>query len=146
MSDEASARRALSEARTIAVLGASDKSWRAGFYVPEYLALRGYRALPVNPRHVGETLWGEPVLGSLAEIDVPVDVLNVFRAPAHLPAHIDEVLAMAPRPGLVWLQLGVLHPEFQGAMAGAGIPVIADRCTMADHRAFGLGAVPAGGW
>jgi uncharacterized protein len=142
----AEARRALAEARTIAVLGASDKTWRAGFYVPEYLSLQGYRVLPVNPRRVGEALWGQPVLGSLAAIDEPVDILNVFRAPDRLPQHIDEVLAMAPRPGVVWLQLGVLNEEFQRAMAEAGVPVIADRCTMADHRAFGLGPVPAGGW
>jgi predicted CoA-binding protein len=142
----AEARRALTEARTIAVLGASDKPGRAGFYVPEYLTLQGYRVLPINPRRVGETLWGQPVLGSLAAVEGPVDILNVFRAPEHLPGHVDEVLSMAPRPGVVWLQLGVLDETFQRAMAEAGVPVVADRCTMADHRAFGLGSVPDGGW
>lgn len=145
MSDAGQARRALAGARTIAVLGASDSPWRAGAYVPAYLAAQGYRVLPVNPQRAGQRLWGEPVLASLADIPVPIDILNVFRAPEHLPGHIDEIQSMAPPPGLVWLQLGVAHPGFQAAMAAAGIPVIAERCTMADHRAFGLPPVAPGG-
>lgn len=142
----AAARRALAEARTIAVLGASDRSWRAGFYVPEYLSLQGYRVLPVNPRRVGETLWGQPVRATLAELAEPIDIVDVFRSPELLPGHIDDVLAMDPRPALVWLQSGITHAGFEQAMADAGIPTIVDRCTMADHRAFGLGPVPPDGW
>ena len=146
MSTDSAARQALVAARTIAVLGASDTSGRAGFYVPEYLYQQGYRVLPVNPQRVGDTLWGQPVRATLAELCERVDIVDVFRAPQHLSGHVDDVLAMTPHPSLVWLQLGAFHPGFQAAMADAGIPVIANRCTLADHRAFGLGPVASGRW
>jgi uncharacterized protein len=135
------ARAALESARVVAVLGASDKAWRAGCYVPEYLNSVGYKLIPINPRLTGSKLWGQPVLATLADIQEPVDIVDIFRDSASLPGHLDELLAMSPLPTLVWLQLGVDHPDFTAAVARAGIPMVADRCTLADHRAFGLGPV-----
>lgn len=135
------ARAALETARVVAVLGASDKSWRAGCYVPEYLFNQGYKLIPVNPRLVGTALWGQPVRATLASIQAPVDILDVFRDSASLPGHLDDLFAMSPLPKLVWLQLGVDHPDFTSAIADADIPLVLDRCTLADHRAFGLGPV-----
>ncbi len=144
--DADGARAALTAARTIAVLGASDRPARAGHYVPAYLAAQGYRVIPVNPAHVGARWWGEPVRATLSEIREPVDIVDVFRHGSHLPAHVDDLLAMDPVPGLVWLQLGVDHPGFRASMALAGIPLVVDRCTLADHRAFGLPQVVRRGW
>jgi len=131
----------LSEARTIAILGAHRSPVRAGYYVPEYLQEQGYRVIPVNPTIAGRTLWGETVLASLAEIDGPVDVVDVFRRREHLPAHVPELLAMEPRPKVVWFQLGIRNDSVAQELADAGFDVVQDRCTLADHRNLGLGPV-----
>ena len=138
-----SPRDALARARTIAVLGAHDAPHKAASYVPEYLAAQGYRILPVNPRRVGQTLWGQPVRATLAELQEPVDIVDVFRRPDALMGHLDDILAMEPQPRLVWLQLGIRHDAFAAALTAAGVPVLQDRCTLADHRRFGL--PPVGG-
>lgn len=132
-------KRLLEETRTIAILGASNEPSRAGFYVPEYLRRVGYRVLPVNPSHIGERLFGEPVRASLAELDEPIDMIDVFRRPAAVLAHVDEILAMQPHPSVVWLQLGVRNDEAARRLVGAGIDVVQDRCTLAEHRALGVG-------
>lgn len=131
----------LREARTIAVLGAHVEPARAAFYVPDYLRARGYRVLPVNPTLFGRTLWGEPVRRRLGDIDEAVDLVDVFRRPAALPEHLADILAMSPRPRAVWFQLGIRNDAVARALVDAGIDVVQDRCTLADHRAFGLGDV-----
>lgn len=131
----------LARARTIAVLGAHHQPSRPAFYVPEYLHSQGYRVLPVNPTLVGTTLWGEPVRATLAELGEPVDLVDVFRLAELLPGHLADVLAMSPRPRLVWLQLGIRNDAFAKALLDAGIDVVQDRCTLADHRGLGLGPV-----
>ena len=132
----------LARARTIAVLGAHHQPSRPAFYVPDYLYAQGYRVLPVNPTLVGTTLWGEPVRATLAEIGEPIDIVDVFRLAELLPSHLGDLLAMKPLPRLVWLQLGIRNDAFAEALVAAGIDVVQDRCTLADHRGFGLGQVP----
>ena len=131
-------RRVLQQTRTIAVLGASDQPARAGWYVPDYLRRVGYRVLPVNPRHVGQTLFGEPVRASLAEIEEPIDLVDVFRRPQALPAHVEEILTLPHRPSVVWLQLGVRNDDAARRLVEAGIDVVQDRCTLAEHRALSI--------
>lgn len=132
---------ALRGARTIAVLGAHQDPKRPAFYVPDYLHAQGYRILPVNATLAGKTLWGETVRGSLADLGEPVDIVDVFRRPDLLPGHLAEILAMAPRPRIVWLQLGIRNDAFARDVEAAGIDVVQDRCTLADHRALGVGRV-----
>lgn len=132
---------ALRGARTIAVLGAHDQPSRPAFYVPDYLHQQGYRVLPVNPNLVGKTLWGQPVRASLAELKEPVDIVDIFRRPELLSEHLSDILAMKPRPRLVWLQLGIRNGAFAGAVERAGIDVVQDHCTLADHRRLHLGPV-----
>ena len=134
-------RRVLVEARTVAVLGAHVAPAKPAHYVPDYLYGQGYRSLPVNPVFAGETLWGERVRGTLAELRQPVDVVDVFRRGELIPAHVADVLAMEPGPKLVWLQLGVRNDDAAAELLAAGIEVIQDRCMLADHRSFGLGPV-----
>ena len=86
-------RRILETSRVIAVLGASDKPARAGHYVPAYLLRHGYRVLPVNPVLAGQSLFGVDVVARLDGLSEPVDLVDVFRHPAHLPGHLDEILA-----------------------------------------------------
>lgn len=124
--------------RTIAVLGAHTDPYKPAHYVPEYLHAAGYTVLPVNPLFAGRLLWGQPCVSRLDELRVAVDLVDVFRRPDALPEHIPELLAMNPRPPLVWLQLGIRHAEFARALRAAGIAVIEDRCTLADHRRLGV--------
>jgi predicted CoA-binding protein len=134
-------RHVLSQARVIAVLGAHHEAHRAAFYVPEYMHQQGARVLPVNPQLVGRTLWGEPVRATLAELGAPVDVVDVFRRSELLESHLDDLLAMAPRPRVVWLQQGISHPRFSARLRAEGIEVVEDRCMLADHRRLGLGRI-----
>jgi predicted CoA-binding protein len=139
--DEASVRRVLEEARTIAVLGVHEDPDKPAYYVPAYLAEQGYEILPVNPALVGRQLWGRPVVATLAELDTPVDLVDVFRRPDKVPEHVDDILAMQPRPRVVWLQLGIRNDEAARRLIDAGIEVVQDRCTLADHRRFRIGPV-----
>lgn len=132
---------ALRGARTIAVLGAHEDPSRPAFYVPDYLHAQGYRVVPVNAVLAGKTLWGERVRATLAEIGEPVDIVDVFRRPDLLPGHLADILAMAPRPRIVWLQLGIRNDAFARDVQAAGIDVVQDRCALADHRSLGIGPV-----
>lgn len=118
----------------IAILGAHHQATRPAFYVPDYLFARGYTILPVNPQLTGRSLWGQPVVASLAALDRPVDVVDVFRRPQALLGHVPELLAMSPRPAVVWFQLGIRDDRAAAALEAGGIEVIQDRCTLADHR------------
>lgn len=121
------------ETKTIAVLGARTTPEAAGHYVPAYLRSHGYRILPVNPRLVGESVFGEPVVATLA--DLPgADVVEVFRRTGFLSGHADEILALPWRPAVVWFQLGLRHDGAAERLARAGIRVVQDRCMMPDHR------------
>lgn len=137
-SDPSKARAALERSRVVAVLGAHTDPQRPAHYVPEYLSHHGYRILPVNPRFAGLILWGEPVRARLDELGEPVDIVDVFRRAEDLPGHIEEILAMKPPPKLVWMQLGIRNDAVAAVLQAAGIEVIQDRCTLADHRRFGL--------
>jgi uncharacterized protein len=128
----------LETARTIAVLGVSANLDKPAHYVPLYAAQHGYRVIPVNPLLAGQTLFGEVVRSSLAEVGEAVDIVDVFRRPEVLPDHLGDILAMNPRPKLVWLQLGIRNDDFAQKLLEAGIEVVQDRCLLADHRSLGL--------
>jgi len=140
-SDPTELRRVLANARVVAVLGAHPDRSRAAWYVPAYLQRQGARILPVNPLHTGEEILGEPVRASLAELHEPVDVVDVFRRPEALSAHLADILAMRPAPRLVWLQSGIREEGFARSLEEAGIPVIQDRCMLADHQRLGVGPI-----
>ena len=139
VSDDARLGRILQLARTIAVLGAKAQANEPAFYVPAYLAARGYRILPVNPTLTGRSLFGVPVAATLADLTEPVDVIEVFRRPEFLPGHAREVLALPRPPHVVWFQLGIRHDGAAEMLARAGIHVVQDRCMMPEHRRL-LGA------
>ena len=132
--DDAGLARILREARTVAVLGCKAGAGQPAFYVPAYLQTRGYRILPVNPTLVGQTVFGETVVGTLADLREPADVIDVFRRPEYLPGHAREILALSWRPRAVWFQLGIRHDGAAAELARAGIDVVQDRCMMPEHR------------
>ena len=126
----------LSRVKTIAVVGIKAGEQDDAFRVPRYLQAQGYRILPVSPKL--DAVLGERCVASLAELGEPPDLVNVFRASAHVPAHADEILALPRKPLGVWLQLGISHPEARARLEAAGIAVVEDRCLMVEHaRLFG---------
>ncbi|MFN3392064.1 MAG: CoA-binding protein [Meiothermus ruber] len=122
----------LLQARTIAVLGAHPNPAKAAFYVPDYLARKGYTVLPVNPAYTGQTLWGQTVVSQLADLEQPIDIVDVFRRSEALMGHLDDILAARPR--LVWLQSGIVNEAFAETLRKAGIQVVQNRCLMVVHR------------
>jgi hypothetical protein len=119
------------ECRTIAVVGIKAGADDDAFRVPAYMQRHGYRILPVSPKL--EAVLGEPAAPSLAALREPVDLVNVFRAPQHVPAHTDEILALDPRPFAVWLQLGIRDDASAARLEAAGIRVVQDACLMVEH-------------
>jgi predicted CoA-binding protein len=122
MRSDAELRALLRRVRSIAVLGMKDGADDDAFRVPRYMQAHGYRIVPVNPK-LG-TVLGERAVASLGEIEGGIDLVDVFRAPQHVPAHVDEILALSPRPLAVWLQLGIRHEEAAARLEAAGIPVV----------------------
>jgi predicted CoA-binding protein len=104
--------------------------------VPRYLQAHGYKILPVSPKLDAEL--GERCVRSLGELAEAPDLVDLFRASAHIPAHADEILALPRRPLGVWMQLGISHAESSARLAAAGITVVEDACLMVEHaRLFG---------
>ncbi|MCS5638274.1 MAG: CoA-binding protein [Myxococcota bacterium] len=130
--------RLFDEARAIAVVGIKAGEREDAYQVPLYMQAQGYRIVPVNPKL--SEIMGEPVYPSLRELPdsvLPVDIVNLFRASDHIPAHTDEILELSPHPRAVWMQLGIADGPSAKRLRAAGIQVIQDRCIMVDHRRLG---------
>lgn len=127
-------RRVLESVRTIAVIGAHFKPERPAYYVPEYLKSQGYRVLPVNPVHAGREILGETTVAKASDLEEPVDMVDVFRRSEAVAGHLEEILAMDPRPKVVWLQLGIRNDAVAEKLMATGIEVVQDRCALAEHK------------
>jgi len=123
----------LQSVKTIALLGASPKPERPSNGVMEFLLSKGYRVIPVNPGRAGKDIHGQRVVARLADIEGPVDMVDVFREPYSLPGIVDEVLAMKHRPKVLWTQLGVVHEEAGKKAVDAGLTVVMDRCPAIEY-------------
>src|ERR1700675_630696 len=97
----------LNTVKTIAMVGASEKENRPSYFAFKYLLERGYRMIPVNPGHAGETMLGQMTYARLAHIADRVDMVDIFRGSQYPPAIVAEPLALKPRPQVIWMQLGV---------------------------------------
>lgn len=123
----------LDSVRSIAIVGASAKDVRPSYFVAKYLIDKGYDIFPVNPGHAGKTILGRMTYASLAEIPDPVDMVDIFRKSDAVPAIIAETLALAPKPSVVWMQLGVRHDEAARQAEAAGLRVVMDRCPKIEY-------------
>lgn len=124
----------LRETKTIAVLGIKPEthSDQAGFYVAAHMDAAGYDVIPVPVYYPEVTeILGKPVVRKLADIGRPIDMVNVFRKPGDIPAHVDDILAAKPKS--VWFQLGIRNDEAAQTLAEAGIKVVQDRCLMVEE-------------
>ncbi|MDQ4030346.1 MAG: CoA-binding protein [Actinomycetota bacterium] len=120
----------LRESRTIALVGASPKPWRPSHGVMRYLLREGYRVIPVRPRDCGEVL-GVRCATSLAEIEEPIDLVDVFRRAEFTPEVAREAVAVGARA--LWLQLGLVSEESRRIAAAGGLDYVEDRCTAVVH-------------
>jgi len=128
-------REVLLETKSIAVLGIKTEAQSAqpAFYVPKYMQNAGFKIIPVPVYYPDVTeILGEKVHRQLQQIPDEVDMVNVFRRPQDIPAHLDDLLAKKPKS--VWMQLGISHDAVAEQLARAGIKVVQDRCLMVDHR------------
>ena len=116
----------LANARTIAMVGASDRPDRPSHGVMKFLQSRGYRVIPVNPQITGQHLHGEFVWSELAQIGEPIDIVDIFRRPMAAGEAVDEAIAAGAKA--VWLQIGVINDEAAARAEAAGLKVVMDRC------------------
>ena len=126
----------LKGAKTIAMVGASDRPDRASFGVMRFLQSKGYRVIPVNPQLAGQTLHGEPVLATLAEIEGPIDIVDIFRNSAAAGQVIDDAIAAGAKA--IWTQLGVYNDEGVARAEAAGLKAVVDRCPKIEIPRLGL--------
>ena len=130
--DPLTIQRVLHSASTIAVVGLSSNELRPSNFVGYYLKRHGYRVIPVNPRE--SEILGETCYPSLLDVPVPVDVVNVFRAPDALPGIAREAVAI--RAGAFWCQFGVINFEAARIAEEGGVTVIMDRCLKVEHARY----------
>ncbi len=127
----------LERTRRIAVLGIKIESTGApAFYVPEAAQEAGYEIVPVPVYYPEATeILGVPVYRSVAAIPGDIDMVNVFRRPNDIPAHLDDIIAKRPR--YVWFQSGIRNAAAAERLAREGIDVVQDRCLMVEIRSLG---------
>jgi uncharacterized protein len=124
--------RVVREARTIAVVGLSGNPLRASHFVGFYLQRHGYRVIPVNPRE--PEILGERSFASLREVPVPVDIVDVFRAPVALPGIAREAVEIGAK--CLWCQFGVINEEGASIAERGGLEVVMDRCLKVEHARY----------
>lgn len=125
----------LRSAKRVAVLGikTENQAGQPAFFVPEYLQRAGYEVIPVPVYYPDVTqILGKPVYRSVSAAPGPIDLVVVFRRPADVAGHVDDLLQA--RPAAVWLQSGIRNEDAARQLAEAGIKVVQDRCTMVEHR------------
>ena len=139
--DDAEGIRALlAQTRRVAVLGikTEEQSAQAAFYVADYLAKAGLDVVPV-PVYYPEVkqILGRPVYRKLVDVPGELDLVDVFRKPSDIDAHLPDILAKKPKA--VWFQLGIRNDAAAQVLAKAGIKVVQDRCLLVEHRKFAGG-------
>jgi predicted CoA-binding protein len=130
--DPKTIQRVIHGARTVAVVGLSNNPLRASYFVGFYLKRHGYRVVPVNPRE--KEILGETSYKSLADVPVPIDIVNVFRAPDALPSIAREAVAAGAKN--LWCQFTVINEEGARIAEEGGLSVVMDRCIKVEHARY----------
>jgi predicted CoA-binding protein len=146
-------RQLLARARRIAVVGLSPRPERPSYQVAEYLQRQGYEITPVNPLRAGTAILGVLVRASLTELELPPDIVDIFRRPVYVPDVVADATAAraqlqargAATTGtsgwVIWTQLGVVNPDAARRARELGFVVVEDRCLRVEHRRLGVGRV-----
>ena len=114
------------------MVGLSTDEARASYGVCGLLQREGYEILPVNPKHLGRTILGQPVVAKVTDLEGPIDIVNIFRRSVDVPRPVDE--AIAAGAGAIWMQLGIRNDEAAQRATDAGLFVVMDRCISVAHR------------
>ena len=130
--DPLAIQRVLHHARTIAIVGLSPNELRASYFVGYYLKRHGYTIVPVNPRE--REILGERSYPTLVDVPVPVDIVNVFRAPDALPMIAEETVKIGA--GCLWCQFGVINEAGARIAEAGGVPVVMDRCLKVEYARY----------
>ena len=131
----------LMSARTIAMVGASDRPARPSYGVMRFLQDHGYRVIPVNPQITGEHVLGEFVWRDLSQIGIPIDIVDIFRRPEAAGEAVDQAILAGAKA--VWMQLGVINEAAAARAEAAGLAVVMDRCLKVEIMRLGLPKVEA---
>jgi uncharacterized protein len=123
----------LNTVKTIAMVGASEKENRPSYFAFKYLLERGYTMIPVNPGHDGHVMLGQRIYARLADIPVPVDMIDIFRASQYALAVVQEALTLKPRPQVIWMQLSVRNDEAAALAEANGMKVVMNRCPKIEY-------------
>ena len=126
----------LNGARTIAMVGASDRPDRPSHRVMKILQDHGYRVLPVNPEITGEHIHGEYVWRELSQIGEPIDIVDIFRRPEAAGEAVSQAIAVGAKA--VWMQKGVINEQAAAQTEAAGLKVVMDRCPAIEIPRLGL--------
>ena len=136
INDEAEIRELLSQPRRIAVVGASPNPARASNEVLAFLIRQGHDVIAVNPGHAGSTIHGAPVVATLANVEPPAEIVDIFRNSEQAGAAVDEAIVHGAKA--VWLQIGVIDEAAAKRADTAGLTVVMDRCPKIEIPRLGL--------
>ena len=126
----------LQSAKTIALVGASDRPDRASYGVMKFLQDHGYRVFPINPRITGEHVHGEFIWRELAQIGEPIDIVDIFMRSEKVGPIVDDAIAVGAKA--VWMQLGVIDEAAAAKVEAAGLKVVMDHCPKIEIGRLGL--------
>ena len=133
----------LTSARTIAMVGASDRPDRPSYGVMRFLQAHGYRVLPVNPQITGEHLQGEYVWRELSQIGEPIDIVDIFRRSDAAGEAVDQAIEVGAKA--VWMQLGVIDEAAAARAEAAGLKVVMNHCIKIEIMRLHVPSVAATG-
>lgn len=123
-------RKILIESKTIATVGFSNNPKKPGYYVPRYMMDKGYHVIPVNPSF--QEILGQKAYPDLLSIPEPVDMVQIFRPPAEVPAVVDQAIQIKAQ--VIWMQIGAVNPQAAQRASDAGLAVVTDLCIMIEHK------------
>ena len=131
--DDSYIRGILNTVKTIAMVGASEKENRPSYFAFKYLLERGYTMIPVNPGHAGHEILGQRIYAKLSDIPVAIDMVDIFRGAKYALGILQEALTLAPRPAVIWMQLGVRNDEAAALAEANGMKVVMNRCPKIEY-------------
>ncbi|MBL0769732.1 CoA-binding protein [Sphingopyxis sp. DHUNG17] len=136
INDEGEIRDLLGQSRRIAVVGASPNPARPSNGVLAFLVAQGHDVIAVNPGHAGSTIHGAPVVASLADVEPPAEMVDIFRNSEAAGGVVDEAIVHGAKA--VWMQMGVVNQAAAGRAEKAGLTVVMDRCPKVEIPRLGL--------
>ena len=136
VNDEEAIRELLGQPRRIAVVGASPNPARPSNGVLAFLMAQGHDVIAVNPGHAGKTIHGAPVVATLADVEPPAEMVDIFRNSEQAGAAVDEAIVHGAKA--VWMQMGVIDPDAADRADKAGLVVVMDRCPKVEIPRLGL--------